>query len=108
MWTSNPPDGAPGPSRHGTLRDVWLRLRALAVALLLALVLPVEAQVARAQRAIEDLEKCGKEERKAGCVEILKVESGKGGKQAIKAQVRGGRIIWYEYESKTGRVRRTN
>ena len=29
-------------------------------------------------------------------------------KCTVKAQVRGGRIIWYEYNSKTGRVRRTN
>ncbi len=83
--------------------------------LLLALILtactwfspPVQAQ-ASAQRAIEKLEGCDAEERKSGCVRILKVESRQSGKQAIKAQVRGRRIIWYEYDRKSGRVRRTN
>jgi hypothetical protein len=67
-----------------------------------------QAQAAGAQRAIEKLESCSAKERKSGCVRILKVEPGKGGKQAIKAQVRGRRIIWYEYDRKSGRVRRTN
>ena len=48
------------------------------------------------------------QQRKSGCIEILKVQRGKGDKQAVKAQVRGGRIIWYEYDRKSGRVRRTN
>jgi hypothetical protein len=69
---------------------------------------PVEAQAAKARRAIEKLECCSKQERKAGCIDILKVERRGDDKQAIKAQVRGGRIIWYEYDRKSGRVRRTN
>ena len=69
---------------------------------------PAQAQAAGAQRAIEKLESCSAQERKSGCVRILKVESGKGNKQAIKAQIRGRRIIWYEYDRKSGRVRRTN
>ena len=78
--------------------------------LLISLWLPPQAaaQAAKAQRAIEKLEKCSEKERKSGCIDILKVEHNKGDKQAIKAQVRGGRIIWYEYDRKSGRVRRTN
>jgi hypothetical protein len=68
----------------------------------------VQAQAAGAQRAIEKLEGCKAEERKSGCVRILKVESRPSGKQAIKAQVRGRRIIWYEYDLGSGKVRRTN
>lgn len=70
--------------------------------------LPVQAQAVGAQRAIEKLEGCSAKERKAGCVRILKVEPGSGNKQAIKAQVRGRRIIWYEYDRTSGQVRRTN
>lgn len=69
---------------------------------------PAQAQAAGAQRAIEKLEGCSAKERKSGCVRILKVEPGSGNKQAIKAQVRGRRIIWYEYDRKSGQVRRTN
>jgi hypothetical protein len=68
----------------------------------------VQAQAAGAQRAIEKLEQCDDRERKSGCVKILKVEKGKDNKQAIKAQVRGRRIIWYEYDRKSGKARRTN
>ncbi len=70
--------------------------------------MPVLAQAAKAQRAIEALEGCSAEERKQGCIHILTRRSAGDNKQAIKAQVRGGRIIWYEYDGKTGRVRRTN
>ena len=76
--------------------------------LLLTLVPSLQAQVVDAQRAIEKLESCDKQERKSGCINILKRESAANDKQAIKAQVRGGRIIWYEYDKKTGTVRRTN
>lgn len=86
----------------------WCRARLLVSAFLLALVPSIEAQVANPQRAIESLEGCSKKESKSGCINILKRESAAGGKQAIKAQVRGGRIIWYEYDKKTGSVRRTN
>ena len=76
--------------------------------LLLTLVPSLQAQVVDAQRAIEKLERCDKQERESRCINILKRESAGDGKQAIKAQVRGGRIIWYEYDKKTGTVRRTN
>jgi hypothetical protein len=76
--------------------------------LLLTLVPSLQAQVVDAQRAIEKLERCDKQERESGCINILKRESAGDSKQAIKAQVRGGRIIWYEYDKKTGTVRRTN
>ena len=67
-----------------------------------------QAQGAGAQRALEALEGCKPEERKKGCVNILTKRPLEGDKLAIKAQVRGGRIIWYEYNRKTGQVRRTN
>lgn len=68
----------------------------------------VQAQVANAQKAIEKLEGCSKEERRQGCVNILKRENRGKNTQAIKAQVRGGHIIWYEFNRKSGKVRRTN
>lgn len=68
----------------------------------------VQAQAAGAQRAIEKLENCDSGKGNAACVKILKVEQRGDGKQAIKAQVRGRRIIWYEYDRKSGKVRRTN
>jgi hypothetical protein len=75
---------------------------------MLGLAPSLQAQASGAQRAIEELERCNKEERKSGCINILKREPAGEDKQAIKAQVRGGRIIWYEYDKKTGAVRRTN
>ena len=78
------------------------------IALAMASVPAFEAQGASAKRAIEDLERCTASERSQGCVKILKKKSLGNNKQAIKAQVRGGRIIWYEYDGATGRVRRTN
>ena len=84
---------------------------ALALSVLLGATLggaPARAQGGGAKRAIENLEGCSQQERKSGCVAILKVERGKGDKQAVKAQVRGSRIIWYEYDRKSGKVRRTN
>ena len=79
------------------------------LAVVLAIVPSIEAQVGSAQRAIETLEGCSKQERSSGrCINILKRESTGKNKQRIKAQVRGGRIIWYEYNVKTGQVRRTN
>ena len=88
------------------------RLSAL-LYLILILALPtlspaVQAQAAGAQRAIEKLERCSKEERQRGCVNILKREYRGDNKRAIKAQIRRSHIIWYEYNSKTGKVRRTN
>ena len=82
---------------------------AVAAALLLALAPSFEALGSDARRAIEELEGCSSAERaKGNCINILKRESAGKGKQRIKAQVRGGRIIWYEYDSKSGRVRRAN
>lgn len=80
----------------------------MVLAALLAISPSSLAQAANAQRAIEKLEGCGKEERRRGCVNILKRESAGENTLAIKAQIRGGRIIWYEFNKKTGRVRRTN
>ena len=108
MWTLRRPDlpalkdETTGPARY------WRRGRTLAVALLLTLAPPLQAQVTSAQRAIEALEGCSQQERKSGCIKILKRETRGEGRQAIKAQVRGGRIIWYEFDRKTGSVRRTN
>jgi hypothetical protein len=86
----------------------WRRLRLFAIAALLAMVPSLEAQVNNALRAIENLEGCSRKERKQACVNILKQQPAAGSKQAIKAQLRGGRIIWYEYDAKSGTVRRTN
>ena len=100
-----------GVDTCGGLPSAALHRAAFIFALLLIplfLAPPAEAQAAGAQRAIEKLEGCSEKERKSGCIEILKVQRGKGDKQAVKAQVRGGRIIWYEYDRKSGRVRRTN
>jgi hypothetical protein len=92
-----------------TARGTVLLVSAVCVALLLCLsTAPAKAQGAKPQRAIEALEGCSAEERKQGCINILTRRPAGENKQAIKAQVRGGRIIWYEYDSKTGRVRRTN
>ena len=76
--------------------------------LLLTLVPPLQAQVTNAQRAIEALEGCSQKERKSGCIKILKRRPEGKNALAVKAQVRGGRIIWYEYDRKSGAVRRTN
>jgi hypothetical protein len=106
MLISTLPDCKAFTVARGALRGARLLLPLLFLALSLAP--PAQAQAAGAQRAIEKLENCSKQERKSGCIAILKVERGSGDKQAIKAQVRGGRIIWYEYDRKSGRVRRTN
>jgi hypothetical protein len=92
--------GAPGLARRIVI--------GLALAGLLTAVSPLQAQVSRIQRAIESLEGCSKQERKQGCVRILKRKSRGDGREAVKAQIRGGRIIWYEYDSRSGSVRRTN
>ena len=80
----------------------------LCMAFGLAAVMPSSAQVGEAQRAIEKLEGCSKQERSQGCINILLSRPAGENRQAIKAQVRGGRIIWYEFDSKKGKVRRTN
>lgn len=91
------------PSRHRG----WLR--ALLLVPFLSLIPLASAQAApSAQKAIETLENCSQQDRKKGCVKILKRKPAGDDQQAIKAQVRGGRIIWYEYNVKTGSVRRTN
>ena len=86
----------------------WRRARVLLFAMVIAAVPSLEADVTRAQRAIEKLEACSPDERAGGCVKILKRKSLGARKEAIKAQVRGGRIIWYEYDGASGTVRRTN
>ncbi len=92
----------------GKRTSFWRVCRLTSLGILLVAGLPSEAQVSNPKRAIERLEGCSKEERKQACINILdKRQAGKG-KQAVKAQVRGGRIIWYEYDKKTGKVRRTN
>ena len=79
-----------------------------AVALLSALV-SLQAEGNNAQSAIENLENCSAEEReRSSCIKILKRDSATGGKERIKAQLRGGRIIWYEFDKKSGNVRRVN
>ncbi len=91
-----------------TGRAGWRRSGAVLLALLLVVLPVLEAQASRAKRAIEDMEGCSSKERKSGCVQILKQEKRGGNRVAIKAKIRGGRIIWYEYDSDSGRVRRTN
>lgn len=108
MWISRRLDPATGHRQTKRPYSTWSRLRVLLVLLPLALVPVLQAQVTDAQRAIENLEGCNREERKQDCIKILKRESRGEGRQAIKAQVRGGRIIWYDFDKKTGDVRRTN
>ena len=99
------------PDKKSTNRGntTWRMARLMSLALLLVLGgLASEAQVTNPQRAIERLEGCSKKERQQRCINILARRPAANGKQAIKAQVRGGRIIWYEYDPKTGNVRRTN
>jgi hypothetical protein len=82
----------------------WLVVLALAIASASTLY----AQGNRAQRAIEKLEGCSSRELKEGCIKILKKTHSEDSKQDIKAQLRGGRIIWYEYDADSGKARRTN
>ena len=89
-------------------RAFWRRAAAVLLAVLLVTIPVFEAQASRAKRAIEDMERCSDEERRSGCVQILKQEKRGDNRVAIKAKIRGGRIIWYEYNSDSGRVRRTN
>jgi len=89
------------PYRHCS----WLR--ALLLVPFLSLI-PFAYAQSDAQKAIEALENCSRQDRQNACVKILKRKPAGEDKQAIKAQVRGGRIIWYEYNVKTGSVRRTN
>ncbi|MCZ6828621.1 MAG: hypothetical protein O7F73_03390 [Gammaproteobacteria bacterium] len=105
-YSSKVPGSVPS---GGTPSGLSLPALALFSTLLLFFsVTPGQAQGARPQRAIEALEGCSAEERKQGCITILTRRPAGENKQAIKAQVRGGRIIWYEYNSKTGQIRRTN
>jgi hypothetical protein len=93
---------------QGKRASFWRVCRLASLALLLVAGLASGAQAGNPKRAIEDLEGCSKEERKQACINILDRRPAGKDKQAIKAQVRGGRIIWYEYDSNTGKVRRTN
>jgi hypothetical protein len=102
------------PSDCNARGATFLIRRGAAVAFLILLqtlttaAIPAQAQAPGAQRAIERLEGCTPQERQSRCVAILKVEPRGDDKQAIKAQVRGRRIIWYEYDRRSGKVRRTN
>lgn len=92
----------------GQGRFSWRRARVVLIALAMSATLQAQADAAGARRAIESLEACSEKERAQGCVKILKRKSLGDNKHAIKAQVRGGRIIWYEYNGTTGSVKRTN
>ncbi len=60
-----------------------------------------------AQQAIERAEGCSPQEQ--GCVRILRRRAGDDPDTVhIKAEIRGKRIIWYQYDIRTGRVRRLN
>lgn len=108
MWTLRRPDVAPGEVGRNRWLNYLRRVPTLIFVVFLGSVVPLAAQETSVQAAIESLEGCSKKERGSGCVKILKRQSAGAGKQAIKAQVRGGRIIWYEYDKKSGKVRRTN
>ena len=106
MSKSNRPEQAASTAGSSS---IWRRARILGVALLVALVPHTQAQMASAERAIAELEGCSEQERKKSrCINILKRESIGKGRMRIKAQVRGGRIIWYEFDQKSGNVRRAN
>lgn len=85
----------------------YARLRALLLVTFFSLA-PFAYAQSDAQKAIEALENCSQQDRQNACVKILKRKPAGEDKQAIKVQLRGGRIIWYEYNVKTGSVRRTN
>lgn len=109
MSTSTPSEHGRAPLASRVPRAAGRYLGALLLALVLAAMPSIEARAADAKRAIERLEGCSNKERSSGnCINILKRESAGKGKQRIKAQVRGGRIIWYEFDTGTGRVRRAN
>ena len=108
MWTLRRPDVAPGEVGRNRWLNYWRRVPTLIATVSVGVFLPLAAPATSAQTAIESLEGCSKKERTSGCVKILKRQSAGAGKQAITAQVRGGRIIWYEYDKKSGKVRRTN
>ena len=108
MSISSPSDCNARSATRLTRRGAAIPVLILFLALGAAVSNPARAQAPGAQRAIERLEGCTAQERQSRCVAILKVEPRGGDKQAIKAQVRGRRIIWYEYDRKSGKVRRTN
>ena len=95
-------------AHSGRRRFNWRHAQVLLITMALVAVPAMEANASKAKRAIESLEGCSSEERSSGCVKILKSKSLGGKRQAIKAQVRGGRIIWYEYDGASGQVKRTN
>tara|TARA_B100001540_G_scaffold223345_2_gene197602 strand:- start:698 stop:1027 length:330 start_codon:yes stop_codon:yes gene_type:complete len=109
MPTKGPPEASQQPAATRRLPGPPRRAAALGAAICVSLLLSFHAQGNNPQRAIEKLEKCSAEERSGGrCVKILKRQPSGDGKQRIKAQLRNGRIIWYEYDRKTGKVRRVN
>jgi hypothetical protein len=109
MSTSTPSDHGRERKTSRHLCATRRRFGALLLALFFVAVPSLEVHANDARRAIEKLEGCSGKERAAGaCIKILKRESAGKGKQRIKAQVRGGRIIWYEFDTNSGRVRRAN
>ena len=108
MSTSRRPDAVATKDVTLHISGHWRRIWVISTILLLSLVPSLQAQGNDAQRAIEKLEGCNEQERKTGCINILKRQAAGDDRQAIKAQVRGGRIIWYEYNKKTRSARRTN
>ncbi len=108
MSATHRPDRADLQDPYQRSQGYKCLLRALLIVPLMSLAPLAHAQAGGARQAIERLENCDDKNSKQACVKILKRESADDGKQAIKAQIRGGRIIWYEYNTKTGQVRRTN
>lgn len=109
MPTRGPSEAQHKPAAARRLPGPVRRVAALGAAIAISLLLSFHAQGNNAQRAIEKLEKCSSEERSAGrCVKVLKRQSSGDGKERIKVQLRNGRIIWYEYDRKTGKARRVN
>ena len=95
-----------GGNRRPRSCNRWLR--ALLFIVVFSPFTLTHAQAPGARQAIESLENCSQQERRNNCVKILQRKPVGKNIQAIKAQVRGGRIIWYEYNVKSGSIKRTN
>jgi len=76
--------------------------------LVLAAVAGGAAAAPSPQRAIERLERCSAEELRQACVRILRQERVDDHTVRIKAEIRGGRIIWYQFDLRSGAIRRVN
>ena len=109
MTTTGPPEQRRRSDTSRRRHGIGQLTGFLAAAVLLTSLISLQAEGNNAERAIENLENCSAEERGRGtCIKILKRESAGGGRERIKAQLRGGRIIWYEFDRKSGKVRRVN